>query len=183
MMKLDASSYSQIHFCVRCGTPIELKKDAEGKLRPHCPSCGWVYYKNPVPAVAVVVLNEKNELLLILRKNAPKAGTWTIPSGYMEIYQTPEDTAIEEMEEETGLYGEVDHFIGYYSGYSEIYEQVLSLGFRMRVNGGLLAAGDDAVEARYVPLNQLPPIAFAAHRYFIQKELARLNLSAELREI
>jgi 8-oxo-dGTP diphosphatase len=175
MSILTKENYPNINYCIRCGTGLEFKEDHEGKLRPKCPACHWIYYKNPVPAVAIVVFNEKNELLIIKRLNEPKAGTWSLPSGYMEIYQTPEDTAVDEMEEETGLLGEVIHFIGYYSGHSVIYEQVLSLGFNMKVTGGLLSAGDDAAEACYVPLDKLPPIAFAAHRYFIHKEMQRLD--------
>ncbi len=175
MSNLTKENYLGINNCLRCGTGLVLKDDHEGKLRPQCPACEWIYYKNPVPAVAVVVFNEKNELLIIKRKDEPHAGCWSLPSGYMEIYQTPEDTAIDEMEEETGLIGEVNHFIGYFSGHSELYQQVLSFGFNMKVAGGLLAAGDDAAEACYVALDKLPPIAFAAHRYFIQKEMQRLG--------
>jgi hypothetical protein len=40
----------------------------------------------------------------------------------------------------------------------------------MRVTGGSLQAGDDAEEAEFFPLQELPPIAFDAHRSFIRLE-------------
>jgi len=93
-----------------------------------------------------------------------------LPSGYAEIYMNPEQNAIAEMQEETGLIGEVDHRIDWFYGFSPIYYRVISIGFRMKVLGGTLQAGDDAAEAVFWPLESLPDIAFAAHRYFINLE-------------
>jgi ADP-ribose pyrophosphatase YjhB (NUDIX family) len=157
-------------YCLRCGNPLRKRMDHEGKERSVCGACGWTYYRNPVPAVAILVLNDAGELLLVKRKFAPQAGKWALPSGYMEVFLTPEENAVEELREETGLEGEISHFISWYFGYSPIYERVLSLGFRLRVTGGKLQAGDDASDARFFPLDSLPPIAFAAHRKFIHLE-------------
>jgi len=167
--------YENCNFCLRCGNRLFLTKDREDKIRPICKSCGWIFYKNPVPAAACVILNEKNEILIIKRKFEPKVGEWALPSGYIEIDQTPEEAAKAEMEEETGLIGEVQKFIGYYPGYSPIYEIVISFGFLMKTIGGKLQAGDDALEAEFRPFDSLPPIAFSAHRHYI--ELIRKELS------
>ena len=94
----------------------------------------------------------------------------------MEIYQNPQQTAIAEMQEETGLIGEVDQFLDFYFGYSPIYERIISFGFLMRIIGGELCAGDDAAEACFVPLDKLPEIAFDAHKHYIN--LAK-NLAAD----
>lgn len=166
-MEITKESYEGIEYCIRCGNKLVLQKDREDKLRPQCTACGWIYYKNPIPASACIVLNEKNELLLIKRKFEPKAGMWALPSGYMEINQTPEECAVDEMQEETGLIGEATEFLGYFCGYSPLYERVLSMGFVMRVTGGCLLAGDDAIDAQYYIINDLPEIAFDAHRYYI----------------
>ncbi len=162
--------YKDVNYCLRCAKPLQLKADREGKIRPQCTECGWVYYKNPIPAVSIVMLNDKSELLLVKRRFEPQAHKWALPSGYMEINITPEENALEELQEETGLQGEIRHFIGWYFGFNPIYERVLSLGFRIDRKGGILQAGDDAAEAAFVPLDQLPPIAFDAHIDFIFKE-------------
>jgi ADP-ribose pyrophosphatase YjhB (NUDIX family) len=171
MSNLTKETYKNVYFCLRCGAKLTIKDDKEKKLRPQCSECGWVYYKNPVPAVACVVFNKKSELLIVKRKFEPNAGEWALPSGYLEIYQHPREAAHDELLEETGLIGEVDAFLDYYNGYSPIYEKVLSLGFLMEINGGNLQAGDDAEEAVFLPLDNLPPITFKAHRYFIQLAL------------
>lgn len=56
------------------------------------------------------------------RRIEPKAGFWALPSGYMEINLTPEENALQELEEETGLKGKIMHCIGWFYGKSPIYE-------------------------------------------------------------
>ncbi len=170
MKDFESPQFPEIKFCQNCGSPVQAALDAEGKKRMICPACGRVHYKNPIPAVAIFVQNGDGEILLVKRKFLPQAGKWALPSGYMEIFMSPEDNAIAELREETGFEGEIERFIGWYFGYSPIYERVLSLGFRLRVTGGTLQAGDDAADAKFFPLDELPPIAFAAHRKFIHLE-------------
>ncbi|MCK9309621.1 MAG: NUDIX hydrolase [Candidatus Cloacimonetes bacterium] len=170
MMKLNKSSYPNVNFCLRCGHALQIDSDREGKIRPQCPACGWVYYKNPVPAVAIVAFNDAGEILLVKRKFEPQAGEWALPSGYMEINLSPEENALEELQEETGLLGKSSHCIGWHYGNSPIYDKILNIGFRIEITGGKLQAGDDAEEAVFVSLNTLPQIAFASHRKFIELE-------------
>ncbi|MCB5267291.1 MAG: NUDIX hydrolase [Candidatus Cloacimonetes bacterium] len=170
MQELMTKLYSDVSYCQRCGGKMKLNVDYENKIRSVCDACGFVLYRNPIPAVAMVVLNDKHELLLVLRKYEPRAGMWALPSGYAEIFMSPEQNAIAELSEETGLIGEIDHRIDWFYGFSPIYYRVISLGFRMKVTGGELLAGDDAADARFFPLDALPEIAFAAHRHFINLE-------------
>ena len=168
-MSLTEKNYIGINYCLLCGNKLELVTDEENKLRPQCTMCGWKYYKNPIPASACVIINQDDELLIIKRKIAPAAGEWALPSGYIEIDQDPAQAAVEEMQEETGLKGEVVDFLGYYSDNSPIYEKVISFGFLMKVTGGKLQAGDDASEACYVPLAQVQELAFTSHNIFVEK--------------
>ncbi len=174
-MSIKKESYKDINFCIRCGNELSIQNDNEDKLRPHCEKCGWIFYKNPIPASACVILNDKNEIVIIKRKFEPNPGAWALPSGYIEINQNPEECAIEEMKEETGLDGEIIEFLGYYPDYSPIYEKVISFGFLMKVIGGKLQAGDDATEARYVTFDDCPKIVFPSHRYFIEKVKEKLS--------
>jgi ADP-ribose pyrophosphatase YjhB (NUDIX family) len=166
---LDKNRYKEIKYCIRCGKKLLHKRDRENKIRPLCTDCGWIYYKNAVPAVACIVINESDEVLLIKRMFEPQAGRWALPSGYIEIWQTPEEAAIVELLEETGLIGEIDSFVGYYYGYSPIYEKVLSLGYKMTILGGVLKAGDDAIEAQFFNQADMPEVAFWSHQDFLIK--------------
>jgi len=175
-MTITKESYKNINYCLHCGNKMQIITDRENKLRCRCINCGWTFYKNPTPAAACVIFNEKNELLVIKRKFEPNAGEWALPSGYIEIDQSPEETAIAEMQEETGLIGEIETFIGYKPNPSPIYEMVISFGFLMNVVGGKLQAGDDADEAKFVSLEEMPEICFNSHRYFIEKAKKIKNL-------
>lgn len=161
--------YSHVNYCLECGNKLELQADREQKIRPFCPKCGYVFYKNPVPASACVVFDEDNRLLLIKRAVAPKIGEWALPSGYIEIEQSPEACAVQEMLEETGLNGEIDRFLGYFWGSSPLYTRILSFGFLMKNSHAMPTAGDDAAAAEFFSLDKLPDICFASHRYFIEE--------------
>jgi len=174
-MSIKKSSYINVNYCLRCGGKMHLINDRENKLRAQCEKCSWTYYKNPVPAVACVILNEQKEVVIIKRLFEPQPGKWALPSGYIEINQSPEEAAVEEMYEETGLIGKTKQFLGYYDGFSPIYEKVLSFGFWMEITGGNLEAGDDAGEARFSEISKLPKLAFDAHTYFVEKMQKILN--------
>lgn len=170
MDDLSKHLYRDANYCQRCAAPMRLRVDHEGKTRAVCEACGFVLYRNPIPVVAILVLDVDNRLLLVKRKQEPAAGQWALPSGYMEITHTPEENALAELQEETGMQGEIAHCIGWHYGHSPIYYRVLSIGFRIEITGGTLQAGDDAERAEFFALDALPPIAFAAHREFILKE-------------
>lgn len=53
--------------------------------------------------VGVYIFNNKNQLLLGLRKSEHANGTWCAPGGHMEYGETNEQAAIREVKEETGI--------------------------------------------------------------------------------
>lgn len=59
-----------------------------------------------VPCVAVIIKNHKGQVLLNLRDNRPDvafANCWTLPGGRVELNETPQQAALRELSEETGL--------------------------------------------------------------------------------
>lgn len=53
--------------------------------------------------VGAVILNNKNEILLLLRKKAPEKDHWTIPGGAVEWFETCEQAIERECREEVAL--------------------------------------------------------------------------------
>ncbi len=128
-----------------------------------------MHYENPVPATAAVVFNERNELLLVLRGQEPAKGKWCLPGGFQETGETPEQCALRELSEETGLSGRVEELIGMEMSPNPFVPEVLVVGFRVKAGTGALKASDDALEAAYFPLGQLPELAFQSHARIIEK--------------
>ncbi len=171
-------SLRQAHFCLRCGTELALRDD-RGHPRPTCPECGWIYYRNPVPA-AGVILHGARGVLLVKRKYPPAAGAWCLPAGFMEYGETPERTAVRELREETGIEAKLTGLFGVYAGFDDPRVRAILVLYTAELTGGRLVAGDDAIAARHFPLDRLPErIAFVAHRRALEeyaKRVRRLNV-------
>ena len=71
--------------------------------RDVCRTCGFVNYQNPRIVVGSVVRHE-GKVLLCRRAIEPRRGFWTVPAGYLELNETPEDGARREAREEALAY-------------------------------------------------------------------------------
>jgi ADP-ribose pyrophosphatase YjhB (NUDIX family) len=87
----------------------------------------------------------------------------------MELGETPEQAALRELEEETGLSGKIAMLLGVTASQSSQYETVLMVGYLVKDYSGTPVAGDDASDAAYFQLDELPEIAFASHARFINQ--------------
>lgn len=71
-------------------------------------------------AAGVVILNPGGDILLVRELGTPgqrqKAGLWHIPSGSVEPGENPQDAAVREAYEETGLRVRLLRFLGTYLG-------------------------------------------------------------------
>ncbi len=148
----------EIKFCPRCGTTL-IERHHSGKLRPVCPACNWVYF--PDPKVAVIVLIRRNEhVLLVQRMYDPQKGHWTLPSGFIDAGEDPKAAAVRECLEETGLV--IDELKLLDVIYSHEYPRGASILiiYQAQVKSGELKPGDDARQAVYFHILNLPPLAF-----------------------
>ncbi|UCE60574.1 MAG: NUDIX domain-containing protein [Phycisphaerales bacterium] len=149
-------------YCSQCGATIVVR-EVEDRQREVCSSCGKVFYRNPLPVAASVILNEDREVLLVKRKNEPKKGMWCLPIGFAEINETIADAAQRELKEETGVEGQVLRMLDVDSYESDFYGDLLIVTFEMKRTGGVEQAGDDAETISHFPLNWLPQLAFSSN--------------------
>jgi mutator protein MutT len=107
----------------------------------------------PRPEVCVGALVVDDERLLLVRRgHGPAAGEWSVPGGRVEPGETVQEAVVRELVEETGLEGVCGELVGWVERIGEDHHFVI-LDFAVT----LLEArdptpGDDAAEARWVPL-------------------------------
>jgi len=156
------------NFCPYCSAKL-VEKEWEGRSRPYCETCAGAIYENPVPASCLIVVDSRNRLALVKRSVAPKKGYWCLPGGFMELGETPEEAALRELEEETGLTGKTDRLLGVMSMPNAQYHTVLMVAYLVREYIGTLVPGDDASEAAWFSHRDLPEIAFTSHSHYIME--------------
>lgn len=156
-------------FCPRCRKELKPER-IEDRMRPVCPGCGWIHYLNPLPCSAAFVRNRTGDILLVKRGVEPAYGEWALPSGFIEIDETPEKACLRELKEETGLGGRIENLIGVFSQESSLYKFVIIIGYRVTAVG-VLRPGSDSLEARFFAPAALPEIAFSSHRKIVETAL------------
>jgi 8-oxo-dGTP diphosphatase len=138
----------------------------------------YEYARASITVDAIVFLKEKStvKLLLIRRKNEPFAQKWALPGGFLDMDETLETAVERELEEETGLKG-ID--FKQLKTYSTIDRDprgrtisTVFIGFTSKDNTELKGA-DDAAEARWFDINELPSLAFD-HQTIIEDAINKI---------
>lgn len=109
----------------------------------------------PVPAVGVVCLRD-DSVLLIRRGTPPRQGEWSLPGGRIEPGERAMDAALRELREETGVEAEITGLIDVVDGlFPEAGRHYVLIDYAARWLSGEPVAGDDALEARFVALDEV----------------------------
>lgn len=160
---------SNLTYCPRCGENCVIKEEG-GRKRSTCLKCGFIHYKNPVPAVSVLIVKDET---VLLGKRAPgsfQAGKWCLPCGYLEFDEDFITAARREAKEETGLIIEIESILSVMSNFFTPALHTLVVVLLARVTAGTLCSGDDLVAAQWVPLaGPFPNMAFAADEHIIAR--------------
>ncbi|MFZ0441325.1 MAG: NUDIX hydrolase [Methanobacterium sp.] len=130
--------------------------------------------KNPLLTVDTVI-TQSNSVVLIRRKNPPFKGSWALPGGFVEYGETVEMAAIRETKEETGLDVELDGIVGVYSDPSrDPRGHIISICFLGHRIGGKLVSATDAVDVKYLGMDEIPNIELAFDHQIILDDAFRI---------
>ena len=152
-----------MNYCPRCAHALE-DQFAFGRMRRVCPTCGFVFFREPKVAAGALIERD-GSVLLVRRSFEPKKGYWALPAGYMEIDEGPVATAIRECFEETGLIVHVTGLLEVYYVANDPRGAGVLILYRAEIDSGELTAGDDAAEVAFFAPDALPrEIAFASTR-------------------
>lgn len=146
-------------YCPFCAHELETKY-IDNKDRKTCPNCIFTHYQNPLPTI-VCIGEIDGKVLLIKRGIEPSKGKWTLPSGFIEMGESPEECCLRELKEEAGLTGTIVKLIGVYHVHSSMYADLISSIFHVKLDPGEPIACDDADDAKLVPIEEIDNLHFA----------------------
>ena len=123
--------------------------------------------RDQAPTIPQAIVLRGDQVLLVQRDNPL---LWELPGGSMAAGETPEQTVIREVREETGLDVAIVELLG-------IYERTGLRAHRSPVyvcrptGGNLGTQDDDTVKTRFFPLQTLPRGMFPWYRPILQHDL------------
>jgi len=149
-------------YCPYCSEAV-VRRQIEGKDRDMCTCCSTVFYENPLPVACAIVVDDQRRVLLVQRKKEPYKDMWCLPIGFAESGEEVKDAALRELEEESGVVGEIVRLIDVDTIENDFYGSLAIVTYEVRATGGRLAPGDDAMDARYFPIHDLPELAWSSN--------------------
>ncbi|MFE2498601.1 NUDIX domain-containing protein [Streptomyces scopuliridis] len=112
----------------------------------------------------VVVTTTDGYVLLIERGWPPHEGAWALPGGHVDPGETSRAAAARELAEEAGVHaapGELDQIGVWDAPGRDPRGRYVTVAYHLTViPGTIVEAGDDATNAQWWPLSDLPPLAF-----------------------
>lgn len=161
-------------FCTACGHLTQDKVPlGDHQIRQVCVNCDTIHYVNPkVICGALAIWQDK--VLLCRRAIEPRYGLWTLPAGYMELFETMEQGSARETREEAEAEVDIEHLYCMYNipRIGQIY--VL---FKAQLIDGKFGAGEETIESKLfaeheIPWEQLafPSVERTLRHYFADKK-------------
>lgn len=162
------------------------------------------WHPGPNPTVDMAVIHQKKVLLIQRGpKSQVEAGKWALPGGFIDTTskkgepwkagrETPKKAALRELTEETNLYlpnipniGQRLHEVGTFEGnqrdprdsdraWSKSHAFTIEIKNKDNLNLSTIQGQDDAIHAKWFPLDKLPALAFD-HQKILEKALQVLR--------
>ena len=123
-------------------------------------------YDYPHPAVTtdcVIFGFDGSDLkvLLIERGIEPFKGKWALPGGFLKMDETAHEGALRELQEETGMKNAyIRQFHTFTEPGRDPRERVITIAHYALVRLQEVKGGDDAAQARWFTMDEIPPLAF-----------------------
>lgn len=115
----------------------------------------------PEVCVGAVAVRD-DSVLLVRRGHGPAAGQWSVPGGRVEWGETLAAAVVREVAEETGLEVVCEDFADWVERIGAQHHYVIADFWVSVLSDHPPQAGDDAAEARWVPLGELGDLDLTA---------------------
>jgi ADP-ribose pyrophosphatase YjhB (NUDIX family) len=134
------------------GPRLRTVPEGDDRERLVCPDCDYVAYENPKVVVGVVATWE-DKLLMCRRAIEPRRGFWTLPAGFMEMGEHPQEGAAREAWEEARAKLEIVDLLAVYS---LRHISQLQLFYRAKLLSADVSAGPESEEVGLFDFDALP---------------------------
>ncbi|HEY2070306.1 MAG TPA: NUDIX hydrolase [Rhizomicrobium sp.] len=131
-----------------------------------CGRCGHVHYSNPKIVVGSVV-TQGDRILLCRRAIEPRKNFWTLPAGYLEEHETPEDGACREAREEANAVIAIDALLAVYA---VPHISQVQLMYRAQLAQPEFSAGPESLDVALFSWDDIPwaELAFPSVRWALE---------------
>lgn len=99
-MYADINPTKIFKYCPVCGSETF---ETIGSRTKKCKKCSFTYYFNVAAAVAGIIFDKNGRILLVRRGIQPFLGKMDLPGGFVEPFETAEESLIREIKEELGI--------------------------------------------------------------------------------
>lgn len=146
--------------------------DGDSRERLVCGDCGFIRYENP-KIIAGAVVTYEDRFLLCKRAIEPRRGFWTLPAGFMELGETPEEGAAREAYEEATARIEITELLAVYTIRHISQVQML---YRAHLNTPEFSPGVESLEVELRTWDEIPwsELAFPSVQWALEDHRAAL---------
>jgi len=118
------------------------------------------YPDRPLVGVGAVVVREDGYVLLVRRRQPPRAGEWSLPGGLVELGESLDEAVRREVREECGIEVQVGPLVGVFQPIERdttgaIRFHYIVLDYLACYTGGILRIASDVNDAIWVSPDQL----------------------------
>lgn len=143
-------------YCPKCGKN-SFEEDSFKSVK--CLECDFRIFLNAGAAVIAIIRNDRNEVLLTVRRHDPCAGMLDFPGGFVDYEENAEEALIREVKEELNL--EVSD-LKYLLSIPNLYEyegivyHTLDLAFNCKVGDfSSIRTDDDVSDYKFIPIENI----------------------------
>ncbi len=157
---IECKFLESFNYCPKCAGDF-IDNNIKSK---RCTRCGFIYYFNPSAAVVAIIKSPTGEILLSIRGKEPAKGTYDLPGGFLDSYESAEECVRREVKEECNL--EVSSMRYLFSipnlyNYSNFEVHTLDMFFECEVEDLTpLRADDDVASLHFLPPSDINPSDF-----------------------
>jgi len=151
-----------LRYCPKCGAAAVR---FIGSKLVHCETCGFDLYLNPAAAAAALITDDQGRLLVVVRAEEPRKGTWDLPGGFADPGESAEEAVRREVREELGLEVTTTQYVCSYPNtyeYGGMQYTTVDLGFVCEVKdlAATKVAKDEVTQVLFVQPEEIDTARF-----------------------